>query len=771
MGFLGRLRRVVIDADGRRADQEGPMEGSIEVLAGYPRAGAAPLEGSADEVAPTPEPVVPQPDAALASPPPGTYGPALAAATQLIAHHGRAPDEIDHALHRLLEQTATITGAGRVALWTVGEAEGPLALVAWTATDEWHPDEALMAPFAPSLPTLARSLQTCAPARSDEEGPDPSAVTWERLLLGEGLVAACPAMVEGAPNGVLAIVETEGGSVSGVAGQDELAACAALAGLLLERRLGLALAPVESVPEDLYLALPNHAAMIERLDTEIGRARRFEQTLALLVIDIDRFKSWSSVAGAEATDALLRQLTVLIRESLREVDLFGRGQEDSFLLLLPMSDGDDALRVGERIRSALAERQPETALIVGRVTVSGGAVSYPNDGSTAEELLALAEQTVAYAKRMGRDQIRLCGLGALDPLPTSTSASSQQGWGDKLYLVEAFQGLLDALAAAGEAHDHAKPGHSQAVGHYTRALAEACGLGPGQVRAVTLAGTLHDVGKIGLPQTILGKQGPLTEEERAVLREQPAVGKLILAQIPSLESVVTLVEHAQERYDGGGYPDGLSGDQIPFGARIIAIAEAYEAMTTDRPYRPALSRGMAVGELWKEAGRRYDPRLVDTFARLVQLLDDPRATPDAPLHATGTWNPELLERVVIDPGGNGHDLLAIDDAATMHLSGVAATDEAAGAPQPLTLVAADTGESGAGPDTATDGGPGNAGDDDRQGDGAEEEDTPECMPVDDTLFVTSETALLKMAALGRLNTRKTGYHYLDPRGRRRRRRP
>src|SRR5207248_7830687 len=193
------------------------------------------------------------------------------------------------------------------------------------------------------------------------------------------------------------------------------------------------------------------------------------------------------------------------------------------------------------------------------------------------------------------------------------------------YLSDAFRALLDALTAAADRHDEAAPGHGQSVGRYARALAEACGLGPDQAQAIELAGTLHDVGKIGLPRAILGKQQPLTEEERAILRAQPTVGKLVLAQLPALESVIPLVESVQEHYDGGGYPAGLRGTQIPLGARIIAIAEAYSAMISERPYRPALSRRTATGELRHQAGKRYDPELVALFVGLLPELAGPQA--------------------------------------------------------------------------------------------------------------------------------------------------
>lgn len=579
------------------------------------------------------------------------YGLALAAATLLVARHG-SPDDT---LYRLVEHAATATGARRVALWTTGEAGEPLTLLAWTATDGWQPDEALAAPLAASLPTVERALTTLLPAHSapptsEGDGAENAPPFLEQLLGGQGTIAACAATVDGTPNGVLAISDAGAGSLAAADGYAPLAASAALVGLVLERRE----ATGREAVIDPYLTLPDREATVERLDMEIGRARRFHQPLAVLSLDIDRFGAYAKAAGPAAAEAFLRHITLLIRDSIHQVDILGRTGDDAFALLLPMSEIDDALVVGERIRRALAERQPEVAESVGHLTVSGGAAGYPNDGATAEELLDAAERTVAYAKRMGRDQIRLCGLGEFDDIPRLDEAVRPAEDGVR-FVGEAFQGLLNALVAAGDLHDHAQPGHGRAVGRYARALAEACGLSPALMRAVELAGMLHDAGKIGLPESVVGKQGQLTDEERAILRAQPAVGKMMLAQIPSLEGVIALVEHGQERFDGGGHPNGLSGAQIPFGSRIIAIAEGYVAMTTDRPYRAALSRAVATDELWKEAGKRYDPQLVDTFVRLVNLLDGTQGGRD--------WKPELLERLTVDEGAGreSHAALAGDD--------------------------------------------------------------------------------------------------------------
>ena len=358
----------------------------------------------------------------------------------------------------------------------------------------------------------------------------------------------------------------------------------------------------------------------------------------MALFDLDRFGTYAKSAGAPAASSALQHFATLMQGAIRDTDLLGRGDDDDFILLLPMSAASDALRVAERLHELFDAAATAAAPTTARVTMSGGIVSYPADGDSAEALLDAAERTVTYAKRMGRNQIRVRGLGDIEA-PTSTNESegnSNAPDSEQLHL--AFGGLIEALSVAGDRHDRARPGHGRAVAKHARALAESCGLDPDRVQTIELAGMLHDVGKIGLPDEILGKEDVLTPAELAVLRGQPAVGTLIVAQIPSLESVIPLVKHAQEWFDGSGYPDGLRGNQIPLGSRIISVAEGYEAMVSDRPYRSALSRGMAVAELWRMAGTRYDPQLVDTFVRLV--------TRDAPDPATG-WDPARLECMIV----------------------------------------------------------------------------------------------------------------------------
>jgi len=192
-------------------------------------------------------------------------------------------------------------------------------------------------------------------------------------------------------------------------------------------------------------------------------------------------------------------------------------------------------------------------------------------------------------------------------------------------LQDTYIGTIGALAAAIEARDPYTVGHSARVTQYSVAIAQELGLSSQEVEEIRLAGLLHDLGKIGVPDSVLNKPGRLSDEEYQAIRMHPALSMKILEPLPHLANLMPIIYHHHERYNGHGYIDGKAGEDIPLGARIIAVADAYEAMTSDRPYRKALSREEAVSELKRNAGTQFDPKVVDAFLRLLEKTDAERA--------------------------------------------------------------------------------------------------------------------------------------------------
>ncbi len=339
-----------------------------------------------------------------------------------------------------------------------------------------------------------------------------------------------------------------------------------------------------------------------RVREEIARSERDGSPLACLILDLDDFKHVNDSRGHQAGDELLRRVAAILQQDLRPYDQVARYGGDEFVLLLPGSDEGEAARVAGRIRdAALAE--------TGGCSVG---VAAWEPGLGPRELIEKADRALLLAKRTGKGRVavanpRLEGELALEQIEQGSPAAVQ------------------ALAAAIEERDAYTSEDSSQVVRLARGVAMLLGLGAEQVRRIASAALLHDVGKLAVPQDLLRKAGPLTQEEWAVMAEHPVVGERILVRSPELAPLAPIVRHEHEHWDGSGYPDGLKGTAIPVGSRVILACEAYVAMTVSRPYRAALEPAAAVEELRAGAGRQFDPEIVEA---LLDLLGDGR--PEVP---------------------------------------------------------------------------------------------------------------------------------------------
>ncbi len=358
---------------------------------------------------------------------------------------------------------------------------------------------------------------------------------------------------------------------------------------------------------DALTGLLNHGAMQVRLREEISRARRESAPLACVILDLDDFKRVNDSRGHQAGDELLRGVADLLRAELRPYDQVARYGGDEFVLLLPGSDEAMASQVAERVRDAVAaETEPGSRLELAGACSLG--VAQWHEPLDAAALLEHADRALMLAKRTGKGRVAVA------------NADVER----ELALLHADRGspaAVQALAAAIEERDHYTRERTEQVVHLARGVAMILGLASAKVERIADAALLHDVGKLGVPYEILHKRGPLTEEEWQVMAEHPVAGERILLRIPELAPIAPIVRHEHEHWDGSGYPDRLRGHNIPIGSRIILAVDAYEAMITPRPYRPALSRPDALAELREGAGRTYDPDVVEA---LLDLLGEDR---------------------------------------------------------------------------------------------------------------------------------------------------
>jgi diguanylate cyclase (GGDEF)-like protein len=353
---------------------------------------------------------------------------------------------------------------------------------------------------------------------------------------------------------------------------------------------------------DALTGLLNHGAMQVRVREEIARSQRDGQPLCCVLIDLDDFKRVNDELGHLAGDALLRRVADALRAEVRPYDQVARYGGDEFVIVLPGTEERVARAVAERVRERVRTGVPRGA---------GGAfgncsigVSAWEPSMTADDLLAAADRALLLAKRTGKGRVAVANPDAEEELA-------------RLQHSDASPAAVEALAAAIEARDRYTQGHSEQVVELAMRVAMLLGLTADAVERVGHGALLHDVGKLAIPHEILHKHGALDDAEWSVMAEHPVIGEGILRRLPQLAPLAPIVRHEHEHWDGSGYPDGLSGAQIPIGSRIVLACDAYAAMTTARPYRRALSREDAMAELRARAGTQFDPQIVDALLDLL----------------------------------------------------------------------------------------------------------------------------------------------------------
>ena len=377
---------------------------------------------------------------------------------------------------------------------------------------------------------------------------------------------------------------------------------------------------------DALTGLLNHGALQVRTREEVARARRERSPLSCLILDLDDFKAVNDARGHMAGDELLRRVSRALRSELREYDLIARYGGDEFVVLLPGAVQATARMVADRVSAALA--RPASGEPAGPCSV-GVAEWY--EPLTATELLDSSDRALRLAKRSGKGRIAVAAAGLEQELELLQASDGSAVFGPRPD--DGSPAAVQALAGAIEVRDNYTHEHSEQVVRLAVAVARGLGLTPAEIERVGHAALLHDVGKLAIPDDILHKPGPLTDAEWKVMVEHPALGERILRRTPQLEPLAAIVRHEHERWDGGGYPDGLTGDAIPVASRIILACDAYNAMITTRPYRVAMSPEDAVAELRAKAGSQFDPTVVRA---LLDLLD-PEPAPGQVSAAAPGW--------------------------------------------------------------------------------------------------------------------------------------
>jgi diguanylate cyclase (GGDEF)-like protein len=371
---------------------------------------------------------------------------------------------------------------------------------------------------------------------------------------------------------------------------------------------------------DELTGLANRRAVERRLESEVAAATRSGEAVSVLVVDLDDFKAVNDRHGHPVGDRCLRAVGAAIEAALRPGDIVGRLGGEEFLVVLCQTGPESAWLVAERLRA----RVRETTGPWGRVSASLGVAGVPEHGHTAAEVVRAADAAMYEAKALGRDR-SVVHSRRRARARTARARHDQAGR-------EAYLGSVLALAAAVDARDASTHAHSARVAAYASAVGAQIGLDGDRLEQLRIAGLLHDVGKVGVPDAVLLKPGPLDDDEFAQMRRHPEIGADLLVH-PDLAEIREWVLCHHERPDGRGYPAGLSGADIPREALVLGVADAYEAMTADRPYRRALPPEEARAELVRGRGAQFDSGIVDAFLGCIDTGLAVAPAPVAPLVA------------------------------------------------------------------------------------------------------------------------------------------
>ena len=370
---------------------------------------------------------------------------------------------------------------------------------------------------------------------------------------------------------------------------------------------------------DGLTGLYNHDYLNRILETEMSRSRRYGHCLAFIMIDVDHFKTINDTYGHLVGNTVLEQISLALKESVRDVDTVARFGGEEFAVVLPEARSSDALVVAERMRMAVQQTVYTKELRGYRVTASFGVADSDDPRlSTAADLVDLADRAMYHAKRLGRDRV-VCASemteGDSDAGDDCIQVDEVESLRRRVAALsaaakEAYLQSLSSLLQALDEKDPYSARHSRNAALYAERVARAMGCSKGLIKAARNAALLHDIGKVGIPDRILLKPESLGAMEQMLMDQVPAVSTRIVDHLHILESEVLIIRHQREHYDGSGIPGQLRGDQIPIGSRILMVVDAFDAMTTDRVYRDRMSIEEAVDELVRYSGTQFDPKVV-----------------------------------------------------------------------------------------------------------------------------------------------------------------
>ena len=411
----------------------------------------------------------------------------------------------------------------------------------------------------------------------------------------------------------------------------------------------------EQAITDGLTGVKTHRFLMEALSSEWKRSTRSSRPFSLVLMDLDRFKFVNDFYGHLEGDVVLQRVGLILEQNCRRSDIVARYGGDEFVILMPETNVEQARQIAGKLRSWVAS---DPLLRDKNITASFGIACFPIHGSTPQELIQVADASMYLSKHQGgnavftaerpeagdatawkRDVLEAylgvtlhrqftTGPAAFEEICQRIRQFSQSlnDQGQSLYferLPAVVMEAMTSLAYAVDAKDQYTQGHSKKVSTYAALIAQAAGLKPIDVEEVKLGALLHDVGKVGIPEEILNKAGPLDAEEWDAMKSHTTLGWQLLEPLLTLSNVREMIKHHHEFFDGSGYPDQLERERIPLGARIIAVADAYDTITSPRVYKKARGAEAALAEIERCAGAQFDPNLVSLFLETIRKQPHP----------------------------------------------------------------------------------------------------------------------------------------------------
>ncbi len=368
----------------------------------------------------------------------------------------------------------------------------------------------------------------------------------------------------------------------------------------------------------------NFQYLQRRLREELSRAKRTLSNLSLVVLSINEFNKLNEVFGEEITDKILVELADLIKNYLRANDILTRFGVDKFSIILSETHKNDALIFTKRLKETINKCSFHSNKKI-HLKLNFGITGYPDDKiSSSEKMISFAQKALNKARESGSNKIFLFKENILTDKNKNekNQKKSIASLKRKLFHLneKINQGLIDMIygfAKTIEAKDKYTGEHVENTSKIAERIAKKLKLPPKEIENIQHAAILHDLGKIGIEEKILLKKGKLTKSEMEKVKAHPEIAAEILESIHSLRDAIPYIRHHHEHFNGTGYPSGLKGKNIPLGARIIAVADAFQALTSDRSYRKAFSVNKAIKTIRQESGTHFDPEVVNAFIKTL----------------------------------------------------------------------------------------------------------------------------------------------------------